>query len=213
VSLEHEDRPPADAADALRVIQVQQAEATRRLNPDVRFYYWPWGLAWLIGFGLFFLRFGPGGRIFVNLPGWLPLTTLFVLLAVAGAVSGIAAARAYGQIAGESSRRGAWWGLTWLAAYAGMATILGRVSANLPEDLEGLLWAASAVGITGMLHMAGGAIWLDRNLFALGVWVTISNIVGVLAGTGWHSLIVSLAGGGGMLLAGTIAWMGTRNPP
>src|SRR5688500_16009952 len=108
-----DDLPPADPAETLRLIGVQRAEAARRLNPDLRLYYWPWGAAWLIGFGLLFLRFGPDGRVFVNLPPWLPLTSLFVLLLAAAAVSGTAGVKAYGQIVGDSSRRGAWYGYAW----------------------------------------------------------------------------------------------------
>ena len=46
--------------------------------------------------------------------------------------------------------------------------------------------------------MAGGAIWKSRDLFILGGWIAVINVVGVLAGPGWHSLVISLAGGGGL---------------
>ncbi|BCJ65845.1 hypothetical protein [Polymorphospora rubra] len=36
----------------------------------------------------------------------------------------------------------------------------------------------------------------------LGAWISGSNIVGVVAGPGWHSLVAALAGGGGMLVTG-----------
>jgi hypothetical protein len=201
-----DDLPPADAATALRLIKEQQAEAARRLNPDERLIFWPWGLAWLIGFGLLFLRFGPDGRVFVDMPRWLPLTALFVLLVAAAAISGIAGARAYGQVTGDSTRRGMWYGVAWFLSYLAMFATLIQVTDHLPGEQAGLLWSATAVGITGTLHMAGGAIWLDRDLFTLGVWLTTINIGGVLAGPGWHALIIALAGGGGMLLAGAVAW-------
>jgi len=41
------------------MIQAQQAATRRSLEPDPRLIYWPWGFAWLIGFGLLFLRHGP----------------------------------------------------------------------------------------------------------------------------------------------------------
>jgi hypothetical protein len=213
VNLEDDDSPPTDPFETLRLIHEQQAEAARRLRPDLRLVYWPWGFAWLIGFALFFLRTGPDGRVFVDLPEWLPLTALFVLLATAGTISGIAGFRAYGQVAGDSARRGGWYGSAWFLGYAGMAVILARISDSLAPEQAALLWAASAVGLTGVLHMAGGAIFLDRNLYILGVWVTVINIAGVAAGVGWHSLIVALAGGGGMLLAGSLAWLRTPGHP
>ena len=53
--------------------------------------------------------------------------------------------------------------------------------------------------------MAGGAVWLDRDLFRLGVWISVINMIGAFAGPGWHALIMAVAGGGGMLVAGAIA--------
>ena len=120
-------------------------------------------------------------------------------------LNGVAGARAYGQVTGDSARRGQWYGIAWLLGYVSYGVILGRVTDYLPEDQAGLLWAAGSVGLTGVLHLAGGAIWLDRNLFRLGVWLSVINIVGVFAGPGWHSLIVAVAGGGGLLVGGAIA--------
>jgi hypothetical protein len=126
------------------------------------------------------------------------------LLAAAGIVSGPGGSRAYGQGTGDSNRRGGWYGFAWFLGYATIIVVNVRVAGHLPEDLAGLLWAATSVGLAGALQMAGGAIWLDRNLFIVGTWVTVSNIAGVLAGPGWHALVVAVAGGG-MLLAGALA--------
>ncbi|MGC4745283.1 transporter [Micromonospora sp. DT201] len=206
-----DDLPPEDAAAALRLIEDQRSATVRRLDPDARLVYWPWGVAWLVGFGLFFLRFSPDDRELLRLPSWLPLTVLYALLLVAAIVQTTAGARAYGQVTGASARRGHWylwaWGLGSVSVYAG----LGRVSEHLPHDLAALLWSATAVGLTGALHMAGGAIWLDRDLFRLGIWISVLNVVGVIAGPGWHALVVSVAGGGGILVAGAIARRRQRN--
>ncbi|MGV9210759.1 transporter [Micromonospora sp. RB23] len=207
---EDDDLPPSDAATALRLIDDQRAATVRRLQPDARLVYWPWGVAWLIGFGLFFLRFPPGGRVLVALPDWLPLAVLFALLITAGAIQAVASARAYGQVTGVSAVRGRWYGCAWALGQVSVYAAVGRVSGHLPDDLAGLLWAASAVGLTGALHMAGGAVWLDRDLFRLGVWISVINVIGAIAGPGWHALVVSVAGGGGMLVAGTIARLRQR---
>ncbi|MEV4844169.1 transporter [Micromonospora matsumotoense] len=200
-----DDAAPLDAADAMRLIREQRASTARRLEPDPRVHYWPWGFAWLIGFGVYFLRFSPDGRTLVPMPAWLPLTLLFVLLAAAAAVFGVGSARAYRHVAGESALRGRWYGTAWGLGFFGLSVVIGRVTDSLPHDLAGLLWSALSVGLTAALHMAGGAIWLDRTLFRLGVWLTAVNIVGVIAGPGWHALVVSVAGGGGLLVAGALA--------
>lgn len=205
-----DDLPPSDAATALRLIDDQRAATARRLQPDARLVYWPWGVAWLVGFGLFFLRFSPGDRVLVRLPDWLPLTVLFALLVAAGAIQAVAGARAYGQVTGDSAQRGRWYGWAWALGSVGVYAAVGRVSAHLPPDLAGLLWSASAVGLTGALHMAGGAIWLDRDLFRLGVWISAINVAGAIAGPGWHALVISVAGGIGILVAGAIARLRQR---
>ncbi|WP_410810330.1 transporter [Micromonospora sp. 067-2] len=208
-----DDLPPPDAAAALDLIREQQVATARRLQPDARLLYWPWGVAWLVGFGLFFLRFSPDGRVLLRLPDWLPLTVLFVLLGVAAVIQAVAGARAYGQVTGDSARRGRWYGCAWalgpVSVYAGLA----RVSDHLPHDQAALLWSATAVGLTAALHMAGGAIWLDRDLFRLGVWISVINLAGTFAGPGWHALVVAVAGGGGILVAGAMARLRQRHRP
>ncbi|MEV7229627.1 MULTISPECIES: transporter [Polymorphospora] len=196
------DAPPPDPVAALRLIERQRAEAIRRFSPDPRLYHWPWGLAWLIVFGLFFLRYGPGGRTFVAMPDWLPLAVLAVAMIAVTVFTAVTSSRTYSQISGESARRGAWYGYAWFVGFAGLFATLARVTPALPPDLRTLAWSAAPVALTGVLYLAGGAVWLDRNLFVLGAWISGSNIVGVVAGPGWHSLVTALAGGGGMLVTG-----------
>ncbi len=57
-----------------------------------------------------------------------------------------------------------------------------------------------------MLYLAGSAIWSDRGMFVLGAWIGLANIAGAIAGPGWHSLVIALAGGGGLLVAGLFEW-------
>ena len=80
----------------------------------------------------------------------------------------------------------------------------------LPPEETGLLWSGLSVGFVAAMYLAGGAVWGERDMITLGVWVGIVNIVGVLAGPGWHSLIIATAGAGGLLVAGHVA-AGRRN--
>lgn len=205
-----DDAPMLDPAESLALIERERANLARSLTPDPRLMLWPWGFAWLLGFGLFFLRFGPDGRVFVDLPDWLPLVTLMALFIVAGIITGVAGSRSGRQMAGPSSRQGLMYGLTWSVAYTGLSALFAQFSGDMPDDQLGLLWAGGMVALTGALHMAGGAIWNDRNLFILGAWTSLVNLAGVLAGPGWHSLIVALGGGGAMIVAGVIGWLRLR---
>ena len=202
-----DELPPADPAESLRLIARERAATGRQLTPDPRLLLWPWGLAWLIGFGVYFLRFGTDGRVFVDLPEFLPLTVLLGLIAVAGIITGVAGARAGRQVSGPSSRQGAMYGFTWSVAFIGMAVLLSRISDLLPVPSANLLWAGAMVALTGALHMAGGALWNDRTGYILGIWISVVNVVGILLGAGWHALIVAVLGGGGMIVAGFVAWL------
>jgi hypothetical protein len=205
-----DETPLDDPAESLRLIRAEQANLARTLIPDPRLMYWPWGVAWLIGFGLIFLRFAPGGRVLVDMPAWLPSTVLIALLLLAGVVAGITGGRAGRHVAGPSSRQGLLYGLTWTIAFTGMSFVFAQFTDVLPDDRQSLLWGGGMVALTGALHMAGGAMWNDRNLFVLGAWTSVVNVVGILFGVGWHPLIVAILAGGGMLVLGQLQWMRMR---
>jgi hypothetical protein len=177
------------------------------MSPNPLLTYVPWGTAWFVGFGLIFLRFGPDERVLVAMPGWLPLTVLYVLLVAAFAVSGWAGARAGRHVTGESSIRGLQYGLSWFAAFAVVAVVASRFGTGLRPAEQSLLWGALSVAVVGVLYMAGAAIWQSWEMFFLGSWITLADIGGVLAGPGWHSLVICLAGGGGLLFGGLAAWL------
>jgi hypothetical protein len=199
-----DDAAPVSAAESLRMITNQQAVAQQSLEPDPRLIFWPWGIAWLIGFSLLFLRYGPHGQVRLDMPDWLPLTILYFLMIIAFLISGSAGARARRHVRGDSSAKGMMYGLSWFLGFASLGVILGRMSPLLPDEQRGLLWAASSIALVGVLYMAGAAIWKAPEMFVLGVWVTLSNIGGVIAGPGWHSLVSAIAGGGGLIVAGFV---------
>jgi hypothetical protein len=199
-----------DPADALRLIEREQAHLERELTPDPRLMYWPWGIAWLIGSVLFFLRYGPDGRVSVEMPAWLPLVALTALMIGAGITTGVVGTRSARQVDGPSSRQGAMYGFTWSVGFTALAIVFSRLSPELPEELMGILWAGGMVTLVGVLYMAGAAIWDDRTMFVLGAWISVVNVVGVLIGPGWHALVLAIAGGGGLLVAGLIAWLRWR---
>jgi hypothetical protein len=184
-----------DPGDALRLIEREQGNTMRHVTPDPRLMYWPWGLTWLISFGL---------------PTWVPLAALTGLLIAAGIFTGIVGARSSRDIAGRSSRQGLMYGISWSAGFTSLAVIFGRVSESLPETLLGLLWGGGMVALVGVLYMAGSAIWDQRDMFVLGAWISVVNVIGVLWGPGWHALVLAVAGGGGLLVAGLLGWLRRR---
>ncbi|MDT5041484.1 MAG: hypothetical protein QOE51_2469 [Actinoplanes sp.] len=210
MELRDDELPPTDPAESLRLIERERAETELNITPDPRGFTWPWGFAWIIGFGVFFLRFGPDGRVFVDLPGWLPLALLLPLFVAAGAFTGWFGARLRRHISGPSNRQSLMYGITWSVGFSAMAVVLSTTNGLLTDPHATMLWAGAMVALTGAMHMAGGAIWNDRSLFFLGLWTSAVNVGGILAGPGWHALILAVLGGGGLLLAGTLQWLKLR---
>jgi len=81
---------------------------------------------------------------------------------------------------------------------------------GLPADAVTLLWSGSAVVLVGVLYLAGGALWQDRFQYGLGVWMLLTGAGSVWAGVPGNYAVLSLAGGGGLLLA---AGYFTLRPP
>ncbi|MFF5227034.1 transporter [Dactylosporangium sp. NPDC000521] len=205
-----DDAPPASPADSLALIQQERTAVTSTITLNPLVYYLPWGLAWLVGYGLLFLRFGPGGRVFLDLPDWLPLVVLFAAMAGAMASTLVASVRRGRGVEGRSSWQGTAYGIAWFLAFAGVGSTTGRFVRFLPQDEQGLLWACVSVGTVAVMYMAGAAIWLSREMFVLGAWLTVINIAGVALGPGWHSLLISLGGGGGLCLLSAVLHLRNR---
>jgi hypothetical protein len=94
------------------------------------------------------------------------------------------------------------YGMAWLLGFVALLITVGKVTHGLSNDEQGLIWVVTTTGLAAALHIAGSAIWLDRAQFRLGLWLTVLNVIGALAGQGWQALIVSVAGGGVMLYLG-----------
>jgi len=205
-----DERAPASPEETLRLIEAARAAAQRDMRPDPRLTYVPWGVAWLVGFGLLFLRFGPGGRVLVAMPSWVPLGARYVLLVGAFVLSARSGIRAGRHVRGASSVQGLRYGLSWAAAFASVVVIASRYSDRLADPEVVLLWSGLSVAVVGVLYIAGAAVWQSRDMFVLGLWITLVNISGFLAGPGWHALAISVAGGGGLLAAGFGEWLRWR---
>src|SRR5687767_4451942 len=128
----HDDQVFDDPGEALRLIERERGNVIRHVIPDPRLMYWPWGLTWLISFGLFFLRFGPDGQTLVAMPGWVPLTTMLALMMAAGIFTAVTSARSGRHISGPSNRQGAMYGFSWSVGFTGLAILFARVGDEVP---------------------------------------------------------------------------------
>ncbi len=190
------------AEQSLALIESQRARVEAETDVDPVLLYGVWGAAWLVGFGLWALTAlqADGGRV-LDLPDPLVGGVFAVLIVSAAAVTTWHGVRAGRGLRGEGQMRGAMYGWSWFLAFVGLFAVMsaiGRQGAS--DELMSLLSPLLACLLVGVMQMMGGAVWKDRALFAIGVWVLLCTAVAGLLGLPNFYVVMSLAGGGGFLL-------------
>ena len=189
--------------ETLALIEAQRGRAARSLYVDPALILGAWGVAWLIGFGAIYLA--ATGRLGTVMPTWLAGVIAGVLFAAATLVSLGEQVRRGRGVQGPSRRIAAMYGWSWLLAFVGLFALdLALGSQGLPSHLAPLLWTGSSLLAVGLLYLAGGMLWDDRLQYGLGVWVLITGAASVTAGVYGNFLVLSLAGGGGFLIAAVV---------
>lgn len=192
--------PAFDASAALSALRESEAITQRATNPNPPLMYVLWGTVYTLGY------LALHAALFDWLPVSLPLAlTIFAALTILGAaVSAFLGIRAGKELRGASSRRGMFYGFSWAA---GLVSVGFMVVALLQLGLESatVVWLSSALAtlLIGVLFAAGGAVFLDRPTFLLGLVLLGANLIAVLIGPGPFVLIGWLAACAA-LLAGAV---------
>ncbi len=190
----------ADAAAMLALAQRTGGRTARALEPDVRLVLSAWGLAWLIGFLLFYLA-GTTARVSTGQAA----AALFVLLVVALAITMVTTVRRTAGLRGVSQRMGAQYGWAWLLGFTTLfAVMAGAARTGLPEDTALLLWPVLSGLVVGLLYLMIGTALGDRLHYGLGAWILIASGAGAVAGYPSVYLVMALAGGGGFLIGALV---------
>jgi hypothetical protein len=190
--------------ESLTLIEAQRLKTVRSLWVDPSPILGAWGVAWIVGFGALYLTSHRG--LGLILPGWLVALVFVLLFAVAAVVSFGEQIRRGRGVEGPTQRIAAMYGWSWPLAFAALFAIdlaLGRH--GLPSNVEPLLWTGSSLLVVGLLYLAGGMLWCDRLQYGLGVWILVAGAASVAAGVPGNFAVLSLAGGGGFLVAAAIA--------
>ncbi|WP_327103574.1 hypothetical protein [Nonomuraea glycinis] len=185
--------------DTLRLMEEQRAATVRALRGDPLLLYGPWGVAWLLGFGAFFLHYGLDGVPYAPISWAQAMSVLMCGLLVAGGVAAFGIVRMSGVIRGGTAAKGAMFGYTWFAGMVLMSVIAAHFSPMLPDHQAGLLWSSIALMLVAVLYMAGGAIYHNWPMFFVGVWIAAVDALGVILGPGWHALLAAVLLGGGQI--------------
>lgn len=204
--VEQDDTNQLSPAESLALIDQQRQRVARTIEPDPVLIFGVWGVAWLLGFAALYLAYR----------GALPLVAgglaFFVVIVTALVITALHMTRAFRGVAGVSARAGAMHGWTWLVGFGCTAAVQAGVTrTGLTDDQGALLGPALPLLVVGLLYMAGGSMWQDRVQYTLGIWILVTNAAGIFAGVPGNYLVLTLAGGGGFLVAAAwLAWQRRR---
>ncbi|MFC9256331.1 hypothetical protein [Amycolatopsis thailandensis] len=204
---EHDDARPMTPEESLALIASQTEKTRREIGPNPAVLLAVWGLVWLFGFGLIYVSAPPTALM----PMWVAAT-----ITVAGFVGAMAYSAIYGIRAGRGVRGpsrlvGAMYGWSWMIAFGGLTVVnTALIRLGLDIDLIPLLWSGTSLMLTGLMYLAGGMLWQSKLQYGLGVWIIACGAASVLAGGPHNFLVLSLAGGGGFLVASLVFLVRSR---
>lgn len=198
-----DDEAPLDLAASAALIDRQRERVTSAIDVDPRVLFGIWGTAWLVGFGLLWAV--ALDEPLIDLATSVALVVFMALLVAAVVVTMVHIGRRTGGVRGASVQQGAMYGWSWTLAFAGVAALgyaLNRLDVDGPTTATVMTVVPALV--VGALYMAGGAMWRDTAQFALGAWICAVTVAAAIVGHPHMLLVMSLAGGGGMLAAGLV---------
>lgn len=194
------DDAPLDPRDGLAIVAAQQRRV-RDSEIDDRLLFGVWGLAWLVGYAVQWrtaltsgtrTSTGQGGLVFA------------IIALVALVITLVHIAHATRGVAGVSKQAGAMFGIAWSIGFTGQGLLVAGVArADASPEVIAIVANGAACLVVGLLYMAGGAIWRQRALFLIGAWMIATAAAASLVPMPDGYLVMSLAGGGG-LLAGAV---------
>lgn len=191
-----EPLPGDDPAALLALIAAQRESARRRMSPTMAVIGAAWGVAWLTGYGVLYLTFDG-----VASPWWA--FAIFVgLLAGAVVVTAVHSTRRASGVGGDSATVGAMYGWAWVIGFVAAGLIFAGVArAGTPPEVMVVITNGVSCLVVGLLYLAGGMLWREGRMFALGAWIVLIAGLASLAGPATIYLVMALAGGGGFLVA------------
>ncbi|GAA4529547.1 hypothetical protein [Amycolatopsis samaneae] len=192
-----DESEPMSAEESLALIARQSEQVRRELRFDPARLLFVWGVAWFVGWGLVYVA-----TVGSVVPGWVGGLVVSVLFVAAIGYSAYYGTRRNRGIRGPSRTAGGMYGWSWCVGYLALVAINVKIGKlGLSEESTSLLWTGSCLLLTGVLYLAGGAIFQDRLQYGLGVWIILAAVAGVLVGYPANFLVLALGGGGGLLAA------------
>lgn len=196
------DEETASPAAALAAIKESQDSVRQQTQPSAPAMFAVWGVAFLVAYTALYLGWSEAAQ---SSRAWS-----FIVLAVCvvGAMIFTAvhiATRTRG-IRGTSAKVGAMYGWAWCLCFLFAMVIFGSVAAaGAPPIVMSILTNAVSLLIVSALYMAGGALWQEWRMFALGAWFAVIGSVAAIVAPPAGYLVQAVAGGGGFLVGAVAA--------
>ncbi|MBO3089300.1 hypothetical protein [Cellulomonas dongxiuzhuiae] len=201
------DDAPPDPLSGLAIVAAQRRRV-RDSDVDDRILFGVWGVAWLVGYAAQWwtattsptrTATGQGGLVFAA----VAVIALVVTLVHVG--------RATHGVAGTSKQVGMMYGWAWSIGFVGQGLLVaGVVDAGANPEVIAIVANGAACLVVGLLYMAGGALWQQLSLYLIGAWMIATAAAASLVAMPTGYLVMSLAGGGGMLVAAVLAALHRR---
>ncbi|WP_410603825.1 hypothetical protein [Amycolatopsis sp. lyj-90] len=202
-----DDARPMTPEESLALIARQTEDTRREIGPNPAVLLAVWGLVWLFGFGLVYVSAPPTALM----PLWVAGAIAAAGFLGAMAYSAIYGIRAGRGVRGPSRLVGAMYGWSWMIAFGGLTVVnTALIRLGLDTELIPLLWSGTSLILTGLMYLAGGMLWQSKLQYGLGVWIIACGAASVLAGGPHNFLVLSLAGGGGFLVASLVFLVRSR---
>ncbi|WP_434533222.1 hypothetical protein [Amycolatopsis carbonis] len=208
--MDDDEEQPMSAAESLNLIARQDERTRRELGASPARLLGVWAFTWLVGWGLVFLADESHARPLM--PGWVAGIVVAVLFVAAIVYSAYYGSRISRGIRGPSRRIGAMYGWSWMISFAALSLINISVmnAGRLDPHTISLLWSGTSLLLTGVMYLAGGMLWQDKLQYGFGVWIVVCGGASVLVGVPGNFLVLSLAGGGGFLVASLVYFVRER---
>ena len=192
----------ASPAEALAAIKASQEVVRKQIHPSATAMFAVWGVAFLIAYTALYFGYSEAAQ---TPRGW---SMLVLAACVVGAMvfTGIHIGRRTSGIRGASAKVGAMYGWSWCICFVFAAVIFGAVAdAGAPPLAMSILTNAVSLLIVAALYMAGGALFGEWRMFALGAWFAVVGAVAAIVSPPYGYVVQAIAGGGGFLMAAAAA--------
>ncbi|WP_156253435.1 hypothetical protein [Pseudactinotalea terrae] len=192
----------ASPAAALAAIKASQETVRQQTRPSAPAMFAVWGVAFLVAYTALYLGWSEEAQT----PQGASMLVLAVCVVGAMVFTGVHIGRRTRGIRGTSARVGAMYGWAWCLCFLFAMVIFGAVgAAGAPPIAMSILTNAVSLLIVSALYMAGGAIWQEWRMFALGAWFAVIGSVAAIVAPPAGYLVQAIAGGGGFLVGAVAA--------